>query len=78
MGLSSYPAPIAPETSYCNYWYAEPDPPDPADCQVALDLLPSGTDDEPFSYHFSNDDPNHLPLNVSHGEHSLLCKVLRH
>ena len=62
-GLSSYPAPTAPDTFYCNYWYAEPDPPDPADCQVALDLLPGGTDDEPFSYHSSNNDPNRLPLN---------------
>ena len=78
VGTSSYPAPIAPDIFDCDDWYATPEAADPADCQVALSLLPSGTEDEPFSYYFPNDDPNHLPLKVSHSEYSLIYHILRH
>ena len=65
---SRYPTPIAPDTYGCAEYYAQPDPPTPEDCQTALDLLPSGTAGQPFSYHFNHDDPNRLPITVAHGQ----------
>ena len=65
---STYPAPTAPDDYLCESFYAYPTIPEEADCLIALDLLPSGTAGEPFSYHFNDDDPNRLPLTVSHGE----------
>ena len=66
---SRYPEPVSPDTYDCAEFYARPSPATTQDCQIALGLLPSGTADEPFSYHFNNDDPNLLPLRVSHGKY---------
>ena len=65
---STYPRPISPDDYTCDSFYAEPVKPQLADCQIASDLLPSGNAGQPFSYHFNDDDPNRLPITVSHGE----------
>ena len=64
---STYPVPIAPDNFICNDHYAYPNPPVRPDCQVAFEQLPTGDGLEPFSYHFSDDDPNRLPIHVAHG-----------
>ena len=68
---SAYPTPVAPDNFVCNDDYADPKPPVRADCQAAFEQLPTGDGLEPFSYHFSDDDPNQLPIHVTHGMRSV-------
>ena len=72
---SGFPPPVAPDSYGCESWYAHPQPATVEDCHLALNLLPSGTEVEPFSYHFPADDPNRLPLLISHGEHPLRSSI---
>lgn len=65
---SRYPAPVEPDVFTCANYYSTPQIPEVQDCRIALDLLPQGTEGQPFSYHFNNDDPNRLPIIVSHGK----------
>ena len=64
---SNFPAPVLPDTYVCDSFYALPQPATLADCHEAFDLLPEGAP-QPFSYYFSDDDPNRLPLTVGHGQ----------
>ena len=64
---SIYPIPVAPDSFICNDHYAYPKPPVRADRQVAFEQLPTGDGLEPFSYFFSDDDPNQLPIYAAHG-----------
>ena len=68
---STFPPPVAPDSFTCNDHYAYPKPPVRGDCQVAFEQLPTGDELEPFSYYFSDDDPNQLPIFVAHGMKSI-------
>ncbi|KAI4145699.1 MAG: hypothetical protein L6R39_003718, partial [Caloplaca ligustica] len=60
---SQYPAPISPDNDICHAFYGKPQA---YDCQIAMEQLPEGNADEPFSYYFDVEDPNRLPLTVGH------------
>ena len=68
---SPYPFPVAPDSFTCNDHYAYPKPPVRADCRIAFEQLPKGDGPEPFSYFFSDDDPNKLPISAVHGMKSI-------